>query len=183
MAATLTLEERYELALLLGVNEQYPHALTIMEQLHKQDPDRLAYRLALADLLQKTGQTKRARELYQASLELYPGELAIVLPYATMLISEKEYQLAMDRLNDAAVSYPDEPAVFKLLSQATGQSGQTARTHMAMAQYFYLNGYAKKALEQIRLAGDISGLSDYQAARIQAQRKQLEDQIKQQELE
>jgi len=176
-------EERYELALLLGSNEQYPQAVTIMERLHKQDPDRLAYRLALAELLQKSGQLSLAEQLYRDSLALYPGELAIVLPYAATLMTGKEVNRAYGLLLEAASSYPEEPAVFKQLAQAAGLSGQEAQTHMAMANYFYLNGYTKKAVEQIRLAGDVSGLSDYQAAKIQAQRTRLEKQIKEDELE
>ncbi len=176
-------EERYELALLLGVNEQYEAAVAILAQLHKQDPDRMAYRLALANMLQKSGQADKAAQLYRDTLALYPGEPAIVLPYASLLLAEQKNSQALELLTDLTSANPDEPSGFKLLAQAAGQDRQNAQAHMAMAQYFYLNGYTTKALEQIRLAGNVDGLSDYDAARIQAQRHELERQIKNEKLE
>ena len=71
-----------------------------------------------------------------------------------------------------------DPAVHKLLAQAAGKTGRTLETHMAMADYYYLNGYTKQAVEQLQLARKSPRLSDYQMARIQARLITLEKQLK-----
>jgi predicted Zn-dependent protease len=52
-----------------------------------------------------------------------------------------------------------------------------------MAQYYFLNGYTKKAIEQMELAEQTTGLSDYQAALIQARITRLKELLKAEELE
>jgi len=66
---------------------------------------------------------------------------------------------------------------------AAGLTKRPAQTHSAMAQYYFLNGYTKKAIEQMELAEQTTGLSDYQAALIQARITRLKELLKAEELE
>jgi predicted Zn-dependent protease len=52
-----------------------------------------------------------------------------------------------------------------------------------MGQYYFLNGFTKKAIEQMELAERTRGLTDYQAATIQARIARLKEQLKAEELE
>ena len=170
--------ERYEYALLLAADKQYDQATRIMRALHSADPDRLAYRLALGRILQQAGNVKSALNLYRDSLSLYPGETIIVMPYANTLMTAGENQQAFTLLADLNRTSANDPAIHKLLAQAAGKTGRTLETHMAMADYYYLNGYTKQAVEQLQLARKSPRLSDYQAARIQARLMTLEKQLK-----
>ena len=170
--------ERYEYALLLAVDKQYDQATRIMRDLHHADPDRLTYRLALGGILQQAGKLKSALNLYRDSLSLYPGETIIVIPYANALMSAGENQQAFTLLADLTRTSTSDPAIHKLLAQAAGKTGRTLETHMAMADYYYLNGYTKQAVEQLQLARKSPRLSDYQVARIQARLTTLEKQLK-----
>ncbi len=169
--------ERYEYALLLAAGKQYEKAARVMRQLHRADPDRLAYRLALGRILHQAGDLESALNLYRESLSLYPGESIVVLPYANTLMSagnnEQAYTLLADLSNSAAHS----PAVYKLLAQAAGKTDRPLQTHTAMAEYYYLNGYTLQAVEQMKLAQKTPSLSDYQAARIEARLKTLEQEL------
>ena len=178
-----TASERYEYALLLAASAHYDQASTIMRELHRADPDRLAYRLALGRILQQAGKPQSALNLYRDSLSLYPGESTIVLPYANTLMKAGENQLAYDLLEQISSNATDAPAVYKLLAQAAGKTGQTLQTHTAMAEYYQLNGYTQQAVEQLQLARKLPGLSNYEAASVQARLSGLKQMLKEKELE
>jgi predicted Zn-dependent protease len=178
-----TVVERYEFGLLLLNNKRYADAATVLERLHRNDPDRIAYRIALADIHYQARQYQDALEIYQSTQALYPGEPAVILPYATTLLAmskaEKAYALLMD-FKDANMQ---EPQVFKLLAQAADSTDHRAQMHMAMSQFYYLNGFTGKAIEQMQLAEKTADLSDYQAAKIQAHLTRLKELRKAEELE
>jgi beta-barrel assembly-enhancing protease len=172
-----TVVERYEYALLLSANERQQDAIGILEQLYMADPDRIAYRLALGGVLDKSQQYDKAQKLYRDTLELYPGELTIILPYASSLLASNQADKAYRLLSDISTG-SDNPQVYKLLAQAAGITTQPEQTHTAMAQYYYLNGYTEKAIEQLELAEHTAGLSDYQASMIQARIVKLKEILK-----
>ena len=172
-----TASERYEYALLLAAVKQYDQAGTVMRELHRADPDRLAYRLALGRILQQAGKLQSAVNLYKESLSLYPHESMIVLPYANTLIAAGENQQAYELLVEISSSSADDPAVYKLLAQAAGKTGRKLQTHTAMAEYYFMNGYTHQAVEQLQLARKLPGLSDYDAATVQARLSDLEQQL------
>jgi predicted Zn-dependent protease len=99
----------------------------------------------------------------------------VILPYATTLLAadkaDKAYALLMDISNINAY----DPLLFKLLAQSADSTGHQAQMHTAMSQYYYLNGFTDKAIEQMQLAEKTAGLSDYQAAKIQARLNRLKE--------
>ncbi len=177
-----TATERYEYALLLSANERHRDAISVLEPLYMADPDRIAYRLALCGILDKLQDFDKAQAIYQDTLKLYPGELTVILPYAGSLLASAQADKAYDLLSDASTR-SDNTQLYKLLAQAAGIANHPVQTHTAMAQYYYLNGYTKKAIEQLELAERTTGLSDYQAAMIQARAARLKEMLKTEELE
>ncbi len=166
--------EQYEFAMLLSMAENHAAALEVMEKLHNSDPDRIAYRLALARIMTADKQYSQALQVYADSLELYPGEMTIVLPYASTLLTSGQAPEAYTLLTDIANRNSSNPQVHKLLAQAAGATGHTVQTHTAMAQYYFLNGYTNQAIEQLKLAEKSPRLSSYETARIQANITDLE---------
>jgi predicted Zn-dependent protease len=160
--------EQYEFALLLSKNEQHNEALPIMQKLQKNDPDRITYRLALTRILRATKQEREALDIYEDTLELYPGELTVILPYATTLMAAGDADKAYSLLSEITSDNQADPKIYKLLAQAAGATSHPIQTHTAMSRYYFLNGYTNQALEQLKLAEKSPGLSSYQTARIQA---------------
>jgi len=166
--------EQYEFALLLSKNEQHSEALPIMQKLQRNDPDRITYRLALARILRASGQEREALDVYKDSLNLYPGETTVILPYTTTLMAVGETDRAYNLLTEITSNNPSDPQIYKLLAQAAGATSHPVQTHTAMSQYYFLNGYTNQAIEQLKLAEKSPGLSSYQTARIQARIGNLE---------
>jgi predicted Zn-dependent protease len=174
--------ERYEYALLLSANDRNREAVKVLEQLHRADPDRISYRVALGKVLDRLQEFSKSQSTYRDTLELYPGELTVILPYASSLLASEQADQAYTLLSGASTR-SDNPQLYKLLAQAAGLTGHPVQTHTAMGQYYLLNGYTKKAIEQMELAERTEGLSDYQAAMIQARIARLKELLKAEELE
>jgi len=175
--------EKYEFALLLAANGRYPQAETVMQKLQKGDPDRITYRLALADILGRGKQPDEALAVYKDALALYPDSMAVALPYATTLMDTGREEEAYRLLSDITASHQENAKAFKLLAQAAGATGHKVQTHTAMSQYYFLNGFTNQAIEQLKLAEKQPGLSDYLTARIQARITQLETLLQAEKLE
>ena len=166
--------EQYEFALLLSTNEKHSEALPIMQKLQKSDPDRITYRLALTRILRASKQEREALDIYEDTLDLYPGELTVILPYATTLMAAGQSDKAYSLLTEITSNNQADPQIYKLLAQSAGATNHPIQTHTAMSQYYFLNGYTNQAIEQLKLAEKSPGLSTYQTARIQARIANLE---------
>lgn len=166
--------DQYEFAALLSVNEKHGEALKIMKKLQASDPDRITYRLALARIMRAANQLEPALSVYADTLELYPGEITVILPYGTTLLAAGQSGKAYTLLTDISNKQATNPQVYKLLAQAAGATDHQEQTHTAMSQYYYLNGYTNQAIEQLKLAQKSPGLSNYETARIQARISDLE---------
>jgi predicted Zn-dependent protease len=173
-----TAPEQYEFALLLARNEKYNEALPIMQKLHKNDPDRVTYRLALGRILSDANQTREALDLYKNTLDLYPGEIMVIQPYAMTLMAAGKSGKAYSLLSEISNNNDPEPQIYKLLAQAAGATNHKVQTHTAMSQYYFLNGYTNQAIEQLKLAEKSPSLSTYETARIQARIANLEALLK-----
>jgi predicted Zn-dependent protease len=166
--------KQYEYALLLSAADKNSEAARILEKLHRNDPDRIAYRLALANVYERGGNYTQALKTYKDSLDLYPGNLTFLLPYASTLIVVNEAPQAYKLASNIRKDQYSNPLVYKLLAQAAEATGRKVETHEAMSQYYYLNGYTRDAIQQLELASHEAGLSDYDSARIEARQKELE---------
>jgi predicted Zn-dependent protease len=166
--------KQYEYALLLSAAGDTSESARILEKLHRNDPDRIAYRLALANVYERGGNYTQALRIYKDSLDLYPGNLTFLLPYAGALIVANEAPRAYKLATDIRQDQYGNPLVFKLLAQASEATGHKVEMHEAMSQYYYLNGFTREAIQQLELASHEPGLSDYDSARIEARQKELE---------
>jgi len=166
--------KQYEYALLLSAAGKPDEAAKILEKLHRNDPDRIAYRLALANVYERGGNYAQALKIYKDSLDLYPGNLTFLLPYTGDLIVVNQASRAYKLASDISKDQYNNPLVYKLLAQASEATGRKIEMHEAMSQYYYLNGYTRDAIQQLELASREPGLSDYDSARIEARQKELE---------
>jgi len=175
--------DQYEFALLLDASGRHADALQTIKKLYASDPDRIIYRLALAKILRDAEQPQAALDVYASTLDLYPGNLAVTLPYAKTLLAVGKAEAAYALLNDYSSDYPQDPQVFKLLAQAAGATGRQVQTHTAMSQHYFLNGFTNQAIEQLKLAQKSPGLSNYEADRIQSRIRELEQLLEAEKLE
>jgi predicted Zn-dependent protease len=139
------------------------------------DPDRIAYQIALAQLDLKAGRSTAALDQYQQMLRLYPTNTVLMEGYAHALLNSGRASEARQILDEALrrQGRPD-PNLYLLLAQAARGMKREADAHEAMAEHYFLTGQTFEAVEQLRLATRIPGQDFYQASRIEARLQALE---------
>lgn len=150
-------------------------ALPLLRRLHEADPDRIAYRIALAEALSRQSETGRALKTYQAALALYPGNPVISHYYAQALVHAGEHQQAYDLLSHLLRQQPQttDPELYRLLAKAASGLNRPAEAYEAMGEYYYRNGQTHAAIEQYELALQQKPQDFYASSRLEARLAQL----------
>lgn len=160
--------EEYGYALSLINNKKFTEAETLLKKLLEQEPQRIAYLLANAQLKNAAGQPGKALILYKNALSLYPKNNALSLPYVATLLEMKQAKKAVQTLTPLIHVNTNHPELFHLLAQAEGQLGNTANQHEAQADYYFNIGQTHQALTQLELALKDPAADFYQRSRIEA---------------
>jgi beta-barrel assembly-enhancing protease len=169
----------YGYALALLAENKYDKARKEITKLIKQDPERLAYQLVLAKIELADGNTKKALDIYADNFKLYPHNYPLTIQYTTALIQSGQPQLAARLLQEHLRLKSPTPKVYNLLAQAESDAGHPVEAHQALAEYNYLNGRTRIAIEQLKIALDNTAENDAtRKARIQARLTQLQDEVK-----
>ncbi len=168
---------RYGLALAELRSGAADQARARLAALHRADPDRLTYRLALAEALERSGRHDAALGLYRDTLALYPGNLIVAQQLARTLLDGGEPRAAYDLLDPLLRQNSSAPpSAYALLGRAARALGRTADAHEAMAEYHARKGQLHAAIEQLKLAQEAESADFYQRARLEARLAVLERQ-------
>ncbi len=159
---------QYGLALARMANNQPEEASTLLEKLYKSDPDRIAFRLALAESYLKSRKTQAGIELLKHTLNLYPDSQVVIYHYAAALVDSGQHKAAIQLLEDDVRQFSNTTIPFyPLLAKAAGGAGNKALARQAMAEQFYLTGKTHAAIEQLELAIPEAKDDFYRASQIE----------------
>ena len=137
--------------------------------LMKDDPDRVLYRITMAQLLLDSGQAQEALQLYKDTLSLYPGDLTVSQYYVAALIEVGKASQARDQvLKMLRHKQARTAAIYELWAKASSISGPAWETNVASAEVYFLYGNLRFAIDQLQQALGQRGLSEYDQARIRA---------------
>jgi len=165
---------RYGYALALLAASKHDAARTEIQRLHKKDPDRIAYRIASAEIELAAGNHQASRDIFLDSLELYPDNYPLTLHFAEALLRMGAPQRAHELLQRFVRNREPNIEVYRLLARTATEAGHPVEAHRSMAEYYYLNGQIKAAIEQLTLA--LRTANDfYQSSRIEARLQQLKE--------
>lgn len=171
----------------------YGYALTLIQQrkpkdakkhlqlLLQADRDEPAFVVAMAQVESDLGNFKKSEDLYSSALELLPNNYALTMAEANLLFANGKYADVANKLDkylqsSRGASGSNKSAIHKLLADALGKTGQSAAAHFHLAEYFYLNGLTKDAIQHLRFARKYNA-NFYLSSRIDAKLKELEAQL------
>ncbi len=161
--------EKYGLALANWRSGANDTAEKQLQELMKNDPDRVLYRTTMAQMLMDGGQVEKALQLYKDTLSLYPGDLTVGQFYIAALIEAGKAKQARDQVLKMLRHKPARTApIYELWAKAASISGPAWETNVASAEVYYLYGNLRFAVDQLQQALDHNGLSGYDQARIRA---------------
>ncbi|MCK9538317.1 M48 family metalloprotease [Dokdonella sp.] len=162
---------RYGYALALLRTHQPQTAVEQLEPLATTRPDSVALRLALARARDRAGERKAALAAYEQLNLDFPGNRAVVLDYAEVLLTqgnEADARRALDLLRPQLDRHADDPDLQASFGRASQLAGDSVRAAEAYAEAAWLNGHAEDALSQLKALSRREDLSYYQRSRIDA---------------
>ena len=142
-------------------------------------PDRAAHRVAAAKALTAVGDEEGARTLLAQSVERFPDHAALGRDYAFSLIQTGQPDKAVEVLRRFERRPTPDAAVYRLLGLAHQRAGRRAASHMAVAEFHYVNGDLALALRQLDLALEDPAIGEYREARATARRDELRRELEQ----
>lgn len=162
----------YGLALVqsrLGAHEDARDVLLVLAQ---DDPHRLTYQLALAEVDRAERHFDDADDRYQKLLAERPGHRVISIAYARGQIERNTPaagQRAIEALRPLMRNYGSDPSLQELYARAQQLAGSPVRAAEAYAQAFFLRGKYEDAMHQLEQTAKREDLDYYDRARIDAQ--------------
>jgi len=143
---------QYGLALALSQNKEHTDAIAIADALFTEQPDRLLFVAAYAELLTAAGKYDQSQALLEKYLLLYPDNPPLSILYASSLTKGGEYKQAENILQRQATLRPNDIDVWYDLAEVSGQAGDIVSVHRARAEFFALHGAYGRAIQHLEYA-------------------------------
>jgi predicted Zn-dependent protease len=168
---------RYGYALALTRAGDYGKAGLQLDRLLQSDPDNVNFQLAMARLQGAQKQYDAALASYARTLTSYPGYRPAVLGRIQVLLDAGQPGEARRELRDYMTLHGGDVTTYQLLAIAEGKAGSKIESHIAQAEYYYGSGELGMALEQLRVARTMPGITYYQGERVQARMDQIQKEM------
>lgn len=146
---------QYARAIAMFKRTQLPQALALTDQLIAREPQNPYLYELKGQMLFESGKIADALPPYEKAVQLSGNAPLIEVAYAHALIESndnKKLPLAIDRLQDAQRTEPNESLTWRLLATAWGRQGDEAMSSYALAEEAASKGDVKLAKLQIAQA-------------------------------
>lgn len=143
---------RYGLVLALTAAGRADEASLELDTIWSDDPDRLAYIVADAEIDLARGQPGKAVDKLAKRLKRSPGNHPLTMTYAKALMRDQQAHVAEEVLIEQSKRKPNDPSLWYLLAEVQGLSGNIVGLHQSRAEYFILNGVLDQAEKQLNYA-------------------------------
>ncbi len=172
---------QYGYGLALAAAGHFGQARNQLQRLIDQDPERLAYQLALARIDIRTGQLAAALQRYQQMQQIYPDDQALTLEQVTALLQAGQPQQARQLLLKQRDTGTALQQVYQLLAKTEQALGHRSQAHRWLAEYYYQSGQLEQAIDQLQIAAKFAKGDEYQRAQISSRLREVEYQLAQME--
>ena len=164
----------YGWGLSLSAAGQTDQAREVLSKLVEENPERTAFKVALADNEFEAKDVDAALTIYSDAYRLYPDNKSLVAGYTRGLIKTGAPVKALQVLDRYSRVYGLDAALYRIEAEAYARSGDTARSRFSLAEHHYLNGQLDAAMHQLKLASQQREADYYLLARVDARLKELE---------
>ncbi len=164
---------RYGLAHAHMLNTDFAQARVQSDMLLQADPDSAAYMILSAKIFTEQSRYDDALEIYQRAHKLYPDYKPVLVAYSRALLDVKQGGKAREILKGYERYYSHDLNTFALLGQAEAMLGNEIETAIIQADYYYLAGETKLAIDKLRFVQQQYSLDYYQEERVKAKMAEL----------
>jgi predicted Zn-dependent protease len=166
---------RYGYALALNETGDFEKSRNELAKLIAAYPNDTAFRIAAGEVEQHATLYAEALPYFAKAYELEPESRAAVYGYVNALLLVGRAEEAKKLLGSYGLSERRDPRFYKLLADAQTHLGDKPEAHHSLAEYYYSVGEFPYAAEQLRIARESPGLSNYQRQKIIARLEEVED--------
>lgn len=154
---------QYGLGLALLQADRPTEALQQLLPLLQKWPDQPVLTIAVAYAEAEGGNPDTARERIQKLSSLYPGHLPLILAHVELLLQASRADEAVQLLERHLRQLSRSPMLYQQLATAHALANHPAESHLAQAEYHFLNGETESALRQLDYAERAAreGLHDF----------------------
>jgi predicted Zn-dependent protease len=142
-------------------------------------PERVRFRVALANQALVAGDINAALDIYAEAYRLFPDSNQLVLGYLDALLRGEQGKKALTVIDDYARVNVKSSALYRLEAEAYRLTGKVMQSRMALSEHYYLSGELDAAIHQLQLAASEPGDDFYQSSRLEARLTELESERKQ----
>lgn len=170
---------RYGYALALIKANDIADARDLLKSLLDKDKENISFMLALANVEGLAGDYDAALKIYRHAQLLYPDYRPLVLEYSNALLISKHPDQALDILHKYAKDNEPDLTLYEYLTRAETEAGHPVESGIANAEYYYLSGETRVAIERLRyiLRNQQPQPDYYQQERIRARLAYLEQEL------
>ena len=164
----------YGRALALAKAGKRDRAREELRKLVEADPDRVSFRVALAQQELSATNIQEALAIFEDTYGLFPDSKQVVRGYADALLRAGQGQRALDVIDDYSRLYSMDAPLYRLAAEAYRQTGRVMESRMALGEHYYMNGDLRQAIHQLQLATREPVGDYYQRSRAEARLQELQ---------
>ena len=142
--------DQYGLALSYFENKQTDKAQHLLEALKSDDKNNLFYADALTDVYIANNQASKAIAMLERLNLFMPNNQVVSLNYANALMSVKEYDHAVEILQDFLLVNPGNFIAYDILTTLYREQRKDGLMHMNKAEVYALLGAYTKAVDELQ---------------------------------
>lgn len=169
---------RYGLAISLLADEQFVAAKKTLEPLLKEDPESLYYLDVATDIDIAMNRHDQAIKNLESLSTKIPRNRVISLNLANAAIKKKDFNKAVQVLNDYLLVNPGHPLSYQLLIEAHGESQSFLEMHQSKAEYYGLLAAYPNAIDELHTAYNFADDNHIERQRIRARIEQFREKQK-----
>jgi predicted Zn-dependent protease len=167
--------DQYGYALALLANKRHEEARRETALLIKARADYVPYHILRAEIELAAGNKPAGLKTYSDAGRQFPASLALTQRHASALLKTGQPAQAQQLLDKAVRQQPKEPALYKMLASAAGESGKKMEAHRAYGEYYFLTGQPRAAIEQFELAIRFASNNFYYVSSLEARIKDIRE--------
>ncbi len=165
----------YGLALAYIKTNQLEAAHAELQPLLRQDPDRITFIAAQAEIESRGGHYVEAADILKQQLSINPENHPLTMQYAELLLKQGNAKETQKLLLRQVKNHPHDEHLWYLLAETHGLAGDIPAVHQARAEYFVLNGVFDLAQKQLRYALKLVQGDYLETAKIYERLQSIED--------